>query len=333
MSQRNTTNSSNTSSSAAKDKSSGACCLPARAKDVSPPDVPSSPLPRNGRQGANDFTVAIAGGTALIGTANPVHVPDGESPPRKKRVRPFRIDRCTVTNERFLEFASDTGYVTEAERLGDSFVFAGFLPEDLREGPRLAMAPWWRAVEGANWRAIYGPGSEQDWQPDHPVVHVSWNDARAFAEWAGGRLPTEAEWEHAARGGLGDVQFPWGEQEPSDGFLPSNIWQGTFPDVNLALDGYEGTAPAQSFEPNGYGLFNMVGNVWEWTAEPFKLRSLKKSAQAARASQRGYKLVKGGSFLCHASYCYRYRIAARSGTSPDSSMSHQGFRLVYDTDD
>ena len=168
-------------------------------------------------------------------------------------------------------------------------------------------------------------------RPDHPVVHVSWRDATAYARWIGGRLPSETEWEHAARGGLGDVPFPWGEAEPNDtDHFPCNIWQGQFPKTNTGADGHLDTAPAQSFAPNGYGLFNMVGNVWEWTAEPFRIRSQKKAARQRQAQMKGYKLTKGGSFLCHQSYCYRYRIAARTGNSPDSTTTHTGFRVVWD---
>ena len=280
--------------------------------------------------GGSDW-VDVPGGKSLVGTNRPVLPVDGEGPLRSRSVKPFRIDKTAVTNARFLAFVEDTGYRTEAERLGDSFVFEGLLEKDTHDGPRVAAAPWWCVVKGAHWRAIHGPGSEAAWHEDHPVVHVSWNDANAFARWAGGRLPSEAEWEHAARGGLGDVRFPWGDREPNDDdFFPCNIWQGAFPKTNLMLDGHFGTAPACSFEPNGFGLYNMVGNVWEWTAQAFKVSSLKKSVARAHADKKGFKLVKGGSFLCHASYCYRYRIAARSGTSPDSSTSHQGFRLVYD---
>ncbi|WP_419908938.1 formylglycine-generating enzyme family protein [Hoeflea sp.] len=278
-------------------------------------------------------TIRVPGGQSLLGTGRPVLTADGEGPLRKTRVKPFRIDATAVTNARFEDFAAATGYQTDAEKLGSSFVFQNFLPTAKRDRPRVAAAPWWCEVRGASWREPIGPGSADLCEPDHPVVHISWHDACAFASWAGGRLPSEAEWEHAARGGLGDVRFPWGDEEPDDiGYFPCNIWQGTFPDKDLALDGFAGLAPAQSFAPNGYGLFNMVGNTWEWTSEPFKVRSLKKSARAAHAGTSGYKLVKGGSFLCHASYCYRYRIAARSGTSPDSSTSHTGIRLVYDTD-
>ena len=274
--------------------------------------------------------VEVPGGPALLGTNEPALAVDGEGPLKKRSVKPFRMDATTVTNARFAEFVAATDYITEAERFGDSFVFDKFLPDNLQDGPRVAAAPWWRAVEGASWRAIYGPGSGMG-EPDHPVTHMTWNDALAFAKWAGGRLPTELEWEHAARGGLGDVPFPWGTQAPNDrDFFPCNIWQGNFPELNTRQDGFAGTAPARSFEPNGYGLYNMAGNVWEWTSQAFKVKSLKKSVAQAHAGKDGFKISKGGSFLCHISYCFRYRIAARSGSSPDSSTSHQGFRLVYD---
>ncbi|GHA44156.1 hypothetical protein GCM10008927_06160 [Amylibacter ulvae] len=272
----------------------------------------------------------IPGGQSFLGTDDPQLPIDAESPLRKTRIKPFRMDRTTVTNARFETFVNATNYVTEPERIGDSFVFKGLLSDDQKNAPQFKSAPWWHAVAGACWHDPFGTG--QSPEPDHPVAHVTWHDAKAFAKWAGGRLPSEAEWEHAARGGLADVRFPWGDHEPNDtDFFPCNIWQGQFPDHNTAQDGYFATAPAQSYEPNGYGLYNMVGNVWEWTSQPFKIRSLKKDVMAAHAGKQGFKLLKGGSFLCHASYCYRYRIAARSGTSPDSSTSHQGFRLVYGT--
>ena len=301
------------------------CCTPARAGTSSAPkqSLASATAPEPAE------TVSIEGARAFVGTDAPIILQDGEAPLRRQAVKPFRMDVTTVTNTRFAAFVKATGYVTEAEHLGDSFVFAHQLPDDAPPSRAVAETPWWRVIDGAYWRAPTGPGSEP--LPDHPVTHVTWNDARAFAKWAGGRLPSEAEWEHAARGGLGDVRYPWGELEPDDtAHFPCNIWQGNFPQHNLAADGYAATAPAKSFAPNGYGLYNMVGNVWEWTREPFRVRSLKKATKQANAGKAGYKLTKGGSFLCHASYCYRYRIAARNGTAPDSSTTHQGFRLVYD---
>lgn len=273
----------------------------------------------------------IPGGAALIGTDRPVVIADEEGPGRTKRIKPFRIMETAVTNQMFESFVAATGFVTEAERFGWSFVFHRDVSPDVPQTQRVIAALWWSRVEEANWRLVNGPGSEADWHREHPVVHVSWNDARAFAKWAGGRLPTEAEWEHAARGGLGDVPFPWGEREPDDErFLPCNIWQGKFPSENTGADGYRTTAPAKSFEPNGYGLYNMCGNTWEWTSEPMKLRSLSRQARRRKKELAGAKLLKGGSYLCHNSYCFRYRIAARTWSTPDSSTAHQGFRLVLD---
>ena len=275
--------------------------------------------------------VRIPGGRGLIGTNQPRLPIDGEAPLRTSKIKSFEIDAYAVTNERFASFVQQTGYQTDAERFANSFVFVELLPSDAHESQAVSDLPWWRIIKGAYWRAPLGPGSKMKCIPNHPVVHVSWNDARAFAEWAGGRLPTEAEWEYAARGGFEDVQFPWGNKEPNDiDFFPCNIWQGNFPKKNLEKDGYMGTAPVKSFSPNSYGLYNMIGNTWEYTSQTFKVKSLKKSVQNAHSGKAGFKISKGGSFLCHASYCYRYRIAARTGSSPDSSTSHQGFRLVYD---
>lgn len=263
-----------------------------------------------------------------MGTKSP-HLPnDGEGPLRAARLKPFRMGAKTVTNAEFASFVEDTGYVTEAERFGWSFVFWSEVPLEIEMTQGIEGLEWWRRVDGAYWKAPRGPGSSPD--ADHPAVHISWNDARAIAAWAGATLPTEAQWEHAARGGLEDVPFPWGDAEPDDStFCPCNIWQGEFPKVNTAVDGYLSTAPARSFAPNGYGLYNMVGNVWEWTSEPFRIRSLKKRIRSRLDGMKGYMLMKGGSYLCHRSYCYRYRIAARTGTSPDSGTTHQGVRLVW----
>jgi sulfatase modifying factor 1 len=268
----------------------------------------------------------------MTGTQFPQIPDDGESPMKEGRVKGFCIGATAVTNAEFADFVHATSYVTEAERFGWSFVFWAQVPESYGATEGVVEVEWWRRVEGAYWAAPNGPGTEAACLPEHPVTQVSWADARAYCDWVGGRLPTEAEWEHAARGGLGDVRFPWGNEEPNDqDFTPCNIWQGQFPDVNTCQDGFATTAPAQSFQPNGYGLYNMVGNVWEWTAEPYRIRSLKRQVKQRLSAMKGYKLSKGGSFLCHRSYCYRYRIAARSGTSPDSATTHHGFRVVWDS--
>ncbi len=267
-----------------------------------------------------------------MGTDEKILPADGEFPVRRVRVAPFAIDQYAVTNEWFGSFIAATGYVSEAERFGWSYVFAGLLPEEHSYTLAVDDAPWWRRVDGANWRHPEGPGSSIKSRMDHPVVHISWNDADAFAQWAGGRLPSEAEWEFAARGGLENHRFPWGDDEPDDSEkLLCNIWQGTFPTRNTVADGYAGTAPVTAFAPNGYGLYNMCGNVWEWCNDRFRVRSLKRALKARdRASLLdGSKVMKGGSYLCHRSYCYRYRVAARVGSPSDTSTGHAGFRIVF----
>ena len=304
------------------------------ASGCCPPPGPKAPVAPPATQAGGRYpgeVIDIPGGTALVGTDTPEIPIDGEGPLRRVRLKPFRMAASTVTNADFAEFMAATGYETEAERFGWSFVFRMQLPDHIGPTDTVAAAQWWHRVEGATWAAPNGPGTGAACHPDHPVVQISWNDARAYAAWVGGRLPTEAEWEHAARGGLGDVRFPWGMAEPDDTeTLPCNIWQGRFPEVNTGADGYVTTAPARSFRPNGYGLYNMAGNVWEWTGEPYKVRSMRREARAHMAARKGYKLLKGGSFLCHRSYCYRYRIAARTGNSPDSTTTHQGFRVAFD---
>lgn len=301
------------------------CCTPASSKAQGAP-VPAQITPVRNTDGA----VPIPGGHAMLGTTTPFIPDDGESPPRTAQLKPFLMAATTVTNAQFAAFVQATGYVTEAEHFGWSFVFWSDVPEgDLTRG--VVGHEWWRRVDGADWRNINGAETGDAYHPDHPVVHVSWRDAAAYAKWVGGRLPSEAEWEHAARGGHADVKYPWGNADPDDtDYFPCNIWQGPFPRHNTCRDGFKTTAPAQSFAPNDYGLYNMVGNVWEWTAEPFKIKSLKKSVKTRLAQMKTYKLLKGGSFLCHRSYCYRYRIAARSGNSPESTTTHQGFRVVWD---
>lgn len=277
--------------------------------------------------------VSLPSGRALVGTRKPLLPIDGEAPLREVRVGRFAIDPYAVTNDWFARFVSETGYVTEAERFGWSFVFHALLPEDAAPTQGVVGAVWWRNVPGACWMTPEGPGSDLTGRGNHPVVQVSLDDAKAFARWAGGRLPTEAEWEHAARGGLGDVRYPWGDRDPDDHqFTPCNIWQGAFPERNTASDGWVGTCPVDAFPPNGYGLHNMCGNVWEWCDQPMRIRSTKKLLRAADEDvvRKSFMLTKGGSYLCHRTYCHRYRIAARSGNTSDSATGHIGFRLVYD---
>ena len=305
---------------------SGCCLPPTEAGD----GAADAAVPAGAARRVAAHAVEIPGGRALVGTGRAELADDGEGPVRRVAVKPFLLGATTVTNAEFAAFVEATSHVTEAERWGWSFVFWSDVPKSAGPTEGVIGSEWWRRVDGATWRAIHGPGSEDACRPDHPAVHMSWNDAAAYAAWVGGRLPSEAEWEHAARGGLGDVRFPWGDEEPDDsGFFPCNIWQGRFPQANSAADGHAATAPAASFAPNGYGLYNMVGNVWEWSADEFRIRSLKKRVRERLTTMRGFRLSKGGSFLCHRSYCYRYRIAARSGISPDSSAAHQGFRVAW----
>ncbi len=257
---------------------------------------------------------------------------DGEGPVREVTLRPFWIDATAVTNARFAAFADATGYVTDAERFGNSFVFGGLLSDDFPETRGVAAAPWWREVPGACWRAPEGPRSDIATRADHPAVHVSWNDATAYCAWAGVRLPTEAEREYAARGGLDRKRYPWGDELTPGGAHMCNIWQGAFPSRNTLDDGFLGTAPADAFPANGYGLRNVAGNAWEWCADWF---SPSFHADGPRDNPAGpalgeAKVIRGGSYLCHASYCNRYRVAARSSNTPDSTTGHTGFRCARD---
>ena len=319
---------------AASQSQAGCGCGPFGDTRASQPGAPGRSQTQGAKQ-QRDGVVTIPGGRAEIGTDRPFFAADGEGPRRTYPVRQFTMDVEAVTNARFARFVSETGYVTDADRFGWSFVFYQHIAGHSDRHQQVVGAEWWRQVEGAMWRQPEGPGSDISDRQDHPVVHVSHNDAVAFAAWSGGRLPSEGEWEHAARGGLRGAAFPWGDTEPTDdGPYLCNIWQGDFPYKNNAADGFARTAPARSFAPNGYGLFNMCGNVWEWCADRFRVRLLGRTARQLNemAAAEGRVVQKGGSFLCHKSYCYRYRIAARIGNTPDTSTSHVGFRLVYDAD-
>lgn len=260
---------------------------------------------------------------------------DGEGPMHRVALRTFFIDETAVTNEQFNAFVNATGYRTEAERIGWSFVFQGHLSVGERKSAapvRVAGSDWWCGIAGATWRHPEGPGStiKRRWQ--HPVVQVSWHDAVAYATWAGKRLPTEAEWEYAARGGLVGCRFPWGHELEPESRHRMNVWQGRFPHENTAADGHYGTAPARSYRANGFGLYNMTGNVWEWCWDWFDPIWYRQSppVDPTGPASGTRRVMRGGSYLCHASYCNRYRTDARNSNTPDSATTNIGFRCVRD---
>jgi formylglycine-generating enzyme required for sulfatase activity len=278
--------------------------------------------------------ISLPGGTFLMGTEDSVGFPqDGEGPVREVTLSPFFIDPYPTTNEEFARFINATGYRTEAEVFGWSFVFWSHIPKDRFDRlveDTVAAAPWWCKVPGAMWRTPEGPGSSVATRARHPVVHVSWNDAQAYCVWAGKRLLTEAEWEYAARGGLVQKLYPWGDKLRPDGKHRCNIWQGEFPKEDTADDGYAGTCPVDAFPPNDFGVYSITGNAWEWCADWF---SHDFHRTASRVDPQGppsgsARVMKGGSFLCHKSYCNRYRVAARTSQTPDSSTSNIGFRCA-----
>jgi sulfatase modifying factor 1 len=278
--------------------------------------------------------VRLNGGPFLMGADDEIGYPqDGEGPVREVTLSPFWIDSTAVTNKQFNRFVKETGYRTEAEeRFGWSFVFQGLLDERelKRVKQRLPGAEWWCRVGGACWRKPEGPRSNINVRMDHPVVHVSWNDAQACCKWLGKRLPTEAEHEFAARGGLVQKRYAWGDDLTPGGRHMCNIWQGVFPDHNTQEDGYPGTAPTRSFPPNGYGLFNMTGNTWEWCWGGWSTDDNLEGPiiDPTGPTNGSNRINRGGSFLCHESYCNRYRVAARTKNTPDSAASNLGFRCV-----
>jgi formylglycine-generating enzyme len=313
------------------------CCTPGRdPRDAGSATAPAEAhLFRRVSRGATTGMRPIPGGDFLMGAADPdSRAADGEGPVRSVRLQPFYIDACCVTNAQFNDFVNATHYRTEGEAFGWSFVFHLFLTREqlARVTQRVVGSEWWCRVDGATWRHPEGPGSNIKQRWDHPVVQVSWHDAAAYAAWAGKRLPTEAEWECAARGGLVQQRFPWGQELTPGGRHACNIWQGVFPIENTAADGYAGTAPVKAFKPNSYGLYNVAGNVWEWCHDWF---SVDFHVDGPRADPVGppdgnRKVTRGGSYLCHESYCNRYRVGARTFNTPDSSTGNTGFRCVRD---
>jgi sulfatase modifying factor 1 len=255
---------------------------------------------------------------------------DGEGPAHVVELADYAIGRAPITNGQFAEFVAATGHVTTAEAYGTSFVFGGLLPDDFPPTRGVAAAPWWREVEGADWRHPLGPHSDVAGMDRHPVVHVSWHDAVAFCGWAGARLPTEAEWERAARGGREGEPFPWGDELEPDGRHRMNVFQGTFPGHDTGADGWVGTSPVGSYPPNDIGLVDVTGNVWEWCADWFAPDWYRRSPpRGPTGPPRGTARVqRGGSYLCHASYCRRYRVDARSSSAPDSTSGNVGFRIA-----
>ncbi len=260
------------------------CCAPDGVQRESA--QPAVAITTAVKPGSTSGMASMAGGAFLMGSDDRwAYRADGESPVRRVSVSPFWIDRHAVSNARFAVFVDATGYSTEAERYGWSFVFAGLLPDDFPPTQGVAQAPWWRRVEGADWRHPEGPQSSIEERAEHPALHVSWRDAKAYCAWAGKRLATEAEWEFAARGGLERRPFPWGDDREPGGEHRMNVWQGTFPSENTTADGFYGTCPVQAFPPNGYGLHNTTGNVWEWTADWFEpdIPPARPSARSTRA--------------------------------------------------
>ncbi|XP_051166382.1 formylglycine-generating enzyme [Leptopilina boulardi] len=306
-------------------------CSKNNDKFVNNNDVKNNFLHNNNDNDKYLNMVRINGDSYFIGTNKPVFAPDGEGPQREVILDSFYIDKYEVSNKDFKNFIKATGHKTEAEKFGDSFVFEGLLSEKLKSTIDQAVkaAPWWLPVKGASWLHPEGKDSNISDRLDHPVVHVSWHDASAYCKWVGKRLPTEAEWEVTCRGGLKDRLYPWGNKLTPNNEHRANIWQGEFPDINTGEDGFIGTSPVTNFPPNKYGVFNIAGNVWEWTSDWWQIDHSKNDIKNPTGADNALdKVKKGGSYLCHKSYCYRYRCAARSQNTPDTSAGNVGFRCA-----
>ena len=317
------------------------CCTPTREQTENEPILSLTPTPEGCCSGKTDGMIRVEGGKFKIGYEGPeAWEADGEGPVREVTLDAYWLDETSVTNEQFAEFVDATGYKTESEHFGWAYVFIGQLSKSkqrkLKEDRTVQGLQWWYAIEGAYWRKPEGPGSTIKKRMDHPVVSVSWNDAVAYAKWAGKRLPTEAEWEVAARGPENvQTMYPWGTELEPKGKHRCNVWQGSFPDKNSAADGYEWAAPVRSFRRMDGGFYNMVGNVWEWCADWFSPTWHVPTKDETRINPKGplsgeSRVMKGGSFLCHESYCNRYRLGARTANMPDSATTNLGFRCAMD---
>jgi len=310
------------------------CCAPGRDPGGSSEADRATTAEQPRAEGSPDLAMAtIPAGRFLMGTDDPRgYADDGEGPPHPVELDAFAIGVHTVTNAEYAAFADDTSYRTTAEELGSSFVFAGLLPRGFPPTPAVAAAPWWREVAGADWRHPEGPQSSVQDRGSHPVVHVSWYDALAYCEWAGLRLPTEAEWERAARGPQDGHHFPWGDEREPGGEHRMNVFQGRFPQRDTGDDGWVGTCPVGSFPANDFGLFETTGNVWEWCSDWFSTDAYRRAPLRSPVGPRkgSTKVMRGGSYLCHESYCWRYRVDSRSSNTPDSSAGNVGFRVVAD---
>ncbi|MGI9355242.1 MAG: formylglycine-generating enzyme family protein [Rhizobiaceae bacterium] len=302
------------------------CCTPAHSPNE------STASQNDGKISQVDIDLNLRdllGGWFTMGADDGPYSQDGEGPQRQVFVDPFSISATAVSNEQFGRFVSETGYRTVAEELGWSFVFHLKLSDQSPPLQRVQYAPWWCRVEGACWTSPEGECSTVNDRLEHPVVHIALRDANAFNQWANCRLPTEAEWEFAARGGLDRQPFPWGSLLEPDGVEMSNVWKGAFPDHNTRLDGRVGTVPVTHFPASRFGLYNITGNVWEWTADRFTRLHSPRGVRNPKGPLNGDKYVaKGGSYLCHASYCARYRTSSRQALNPSTVADNIGFRVV-----
>lgn len=319
----------------------------------------SNDIPEREAPVSHDGMIWIEGGEFTRGATDDRGRKD-ELPAHKAKVDGFWMDETEVTNEQFAAFVEATGYVTIAEQKPDWEEIKKQLPPGTPKPPEevlvaasltfhstdrsVAMnnaSQWWEWTPGANWRKPQGPGSSIEGKEDYPVVHIAWDDAVAYAKWAGKRLPTEAEWEFAARGGLEEKSFPWGDDPVEKSGFMANIWQGEFPVTDKGEDGFQGAAPVKSYEPNPYGLYDMAGNVWEWTNDWYREDYYSRLDGDVAVNPQGpkdsydpqeptvpKKIVKGGSFLCNVSYCEGYRVSAKMKSSPDTGLEHTGFRCV-----